>query len=537
MVRVPFTAEMLGLEGGKGSLVGSYNKRFTATNGVNAERACLADLLAAAALGRARSDFGVWLLPRGRAPVYLRLAGAAKWSEWHKKNQAKACRPPSKPLPIADIAVYPPAAQQQFESMSYVPVLTATASRQPAEGVAHRTPLRVLDVVLPFDHTAEPPPGSGVVRVGGPGALEAGTQLAFQEAMRRPLRLWGLRGAVLLHHPSDPSTAGIFEPFIGQGKGHSAKPLTPEECPVLARGYRHDPRLPLVATGCMDGWVQPALVYFPSLFDIAGVWEALSQEEARRITKLRRSCELGKASILAFQLNPSFTIQQAIAKIADVRAAWFHGCIHLRWALQCAPACSQIHNFPEARCKKRNAEGEVIDPGAVRLVRSAEKCPAKAAFKGIVLPLCKMAQHVLLNAPASVTPQVLAILRDKLPLGLRFSYASLNIFWDADVDPENLPERRFDHLKKRWTRLRSGEGHSGLYVHRDQHNRGFGAVLIFGDFQGFDQRYVTLSLELPCPGWSLVIGDFEARLPLCRLREPAALPPVCALPRRRCCTP
>ena len=399
MVRVPFTAEMLGLEGGKGSLVGSYNKRFTATNGVNAERACLADLLAAAALGRARSDFGVWLLPRGRAPVYLRLAGAAKWSEWHKKNQAKPCRPPSKPLPIADIAVYPPAAQQQFESMSYVPVLTATASRQPAEGVAHRTPLRVLDVVLPFDHTAEPPPGSGVVRVGGPGALEAGTQLAFQEAMRRPLRLWGLRGAVLLHHPSDPSTAGIFEPFIGQGKGHSAKPLTPEECPVLARGYRHDPRLPLVATGCMDGWVQPALVYFPSLFDIAGVWEALSQEEARRITKLRRSCELGKASILAFQLNPSFTIQQAIAKIADVRAAWFHGCIHLRWALQCAPACSQIHNFPEARCKKRNAEGEVIDPGAVRLVRSAEKCPAKAAFKRIVLPLCKMAQHVLLNAP------------------------------------------------------------------------------------------------------------------------------------------
>ena len=63
------------------------------------------------------------------------------------------------------------------------------------------------------------------------------------------------------------------------------------------------------------------------------------------------------------------------------------------------------------------------------------------------------------------------------------------------------------------------------------------AVLIFGDFQGFDQRYVTLSLELPCPGWSLVIGDFEARLPLCRLREPTALSPVCALPHRRCCTP
>ena len=97
-------------------------------------------------------------------------------------------------------------------------------------------------------------------------------------------------------------------------------------------------------------------------------------------------------------------------------------------------------------------------PGILTSQKITSKDPAKAAFKRIVIPLCKMAQHVLLNAPASVTPQVLAILRDKLPLGLKFSYASLNIFWDADVDPENLPKRRFDHLKKGWTCLRSGEG-------------------------------------------------------------------------------
>lgn len=251
--------------------------------------------------------------------MYLRLTGAAKWAEWYKRSKAAPCRQPSKSLPVADIAIYPPAAQQQFESMARVPVLTAS-SPQPAEGMA-RSPLRVVRVGLPFDHMAEPPPpGMAAVRILGPAASDPGTQLAFQESMRRPLRHWGMREAVLLHHPSDPSAAGIFEPFIGQGKGHSAKPLTPEECPVLARAYRQDPRLPLVATGCMDGCVQPALVYFPSLFDIGGVWEALSGEECRLIAKLRQSCQLGKASLLAFQLNSSFTIQRAIAKIANTLA-------------------------------------------------------------------------------------------------------------------------------------------------------------------------------------------------------------------------
>ena len=81
MVGITLTAELLGVSGGHGSMVG-YNKRFSAMNGRNANLACLADMQAAAALGRAWSDFGLWLLPRGRAPVYLRLTGAAKWAEW-----------------------------------------------------------------------------------------------------------------------------------------------------------------------------------------------------------------------------------------------------------------------------------------------------------------------------------------------------------------------------------------------------------------------------------------------------------------------
>ena len=52
--------------------------------------------------------------------------------------------------------------------------------------------------------------------------------------------------------------------------------------------------------------------------------------------------------------------------------------------------------------------------------------------------------------------------------------------------------------------------HKGLYLHRDQNNDGWGVVLIFGaNLKGFDQRYITYALRLPCPGWSLVIGDFR----------------------------
>ena len=34
--------------------------------------------------------------------------------------------------------------------------------------------------------------------------------------------------------------------------------------------------------------------------------------------------------------------------------------------------------------------------------------------------------------------------------------------------------------------------------------------MIFGcDIVGFDQRYVTYALRLPCPGWSIVLGDYR----------------------------
>ena len=52
--------------------------------------------------------------------------------------------------------------------------------------------------------------------------------------------------------------------------------------------------------------------------------------------------------------------------------------------------------------------------------------------------------------------------------------------------------------------------HHGLYLHKDHNNWSFGVILIFGcDINGFDQRYVTYALRLPCPGWSLVLGDYR----------------------------
>ena len=51
--------------------------------------------------------------------------------------------------------------------------------------------------------------------------------------------------------------------------------------------------------------------------------------------------------------------------------------------------------------------------------------------------------------------------------------------------------------------------HPGLYLHKDHNNWSFGVILIFGcDIIGFDQRYVTYALRLPCPGWSLVLRDY-----------------------------
>ena len=115
---------------------------------------CNADMQAAAALGRARSDFGLWLLPRDRGPIYLRLKGAAEWARWHKQSQSGPCRQPSKPLPVADITTYPPAAQQQFEAE----VERRASEAEAAEGESEVEGCIDLDDESEVEEAPPPPP-------------------------------------------------------------------------------------------------------------------------------------------------------------------------------------------------------------------------------------------------------------------------------------------------------------------------------------------------------------------------------------------
>ena len=87
------------------------------------------------------------------------------------------------------------------------------------------------------------------------------------------------------------------------------------------------------------------------------------------------------------------------------------------------------------------------------------------------------------------------------------SYLSLNIYFDGD-SWTGCPTLFYSKQRKKWLPITNS--HHGLYLHKDHNNWSFGVVLIFGcDINGFDQRYVTYALRLPCPGWSLVLGDYQ----------------------------
>jgi hypothetical protein len=90
--------------------------------------------------------------------------------------------------------------------------------------------------------------------------------------------------------------------------------------------------------------------------------------------------------------------------------------------------------------------------------------------------------------------------------GVECSYVALNIFWSAGLSPR-LPDTWRDNAKDHQP---LGARHGGLYLHRDNNNDKMGAISVWGAaLEGFDQRYVTLSLRLPVLGWSLIIGDFR----------------------------
>ena len=128
-----------------------------------------------------------------------------------------------------------------------------------------------------------------------------------------------------------------------------------------------------------------------------------------------------------------------------------------------------------------------------------------ALLYGLVAPVARVAQAYLRQLSPDICPPLMPEVQFKpFADGLEFSYVSLNVYYDALTVPQ-LPKYWYHNKEKR----RLSSQHAGLYLHRDDNNDGWGAILVFGvDMRGFEQGYVTLSLELPMSGWSLVLRNF-----------------------------
>ena len=167
--------------------------------------------------------------------------------------------------------------------------------------------------------------------------------------------------------------------------------------------------------------------------------------------------------------------------------------------------CAEVHNFMFNIKNKIVKKGVVIQQGIVKMVRLVLlKNSPKEAFSKLIIPLTKIAEFYLLHLPEG-------LFEHRLPGAGSFfnsecSYLSLNIYFDEN-SWSGWPKLYYSMTRKK--RLPITNTHHGLYLHKDHNIWTFGGILIFGcDINGFDQRYVTYALCLPCPGWSLVLGDY-----------------------------
>ena len=507
MPKLSINAELAGVTTG----LTQYQKRLVALDNASATNASLSDARAARALGRPLTDFGLWSR-RTYGDIYFRLVRAAKFS----KMVEKAALPPStsrkhpdNALPTSSLTDYPPSLHTEYarvaaQSDRPAVQLTPTCTESP------RGTMLCGRVLLAPDHLVDQSPLQ-IQDATQPAQVRA----AAHGLMHRCLHRLGLHECQLLHHPSEPRENGIFADVAGTI-------LRAEGDARLARAYEHAADAPLLVTsGGGDRPTRPELLYIPSVLKLDDVWEAaLDADETRRLKRLMKACS-STASLMAFRLNDYYTIESAINELAPCKGLYHNNALHIRWSLHCNTNCAAIHQFPGKRRRTRSSDGTVIDPGNVKLCWSAGapghrdgaaqttgRMGAKAAFTEIVVPLAKVIETVLAVAiPEALQAQLLPDVRRVLDLfDLDHNYLSVNIFWSPSASPR-LPKYYYDRSKKR---KRLGERHAGLYVHRDENNAGWGAVLIFGaDLDGFEQRYITLSLKLPCPGWSLVVGDFR----------------------------
>ena len=298
-----------------------------------------------------------------------------------------------------------------------------------------------------------------------------------------------------LYHLYDPHVAGIYCPFI-------EKLIDDSTHPTINKAFVHDPTHPLLASS--DKGID--LIFVPSIYSAVDSWkQCLTEDELVVINNLRIACT-DLWLLLDFQLNEKFTIRSAIDAVSKMKTQYHHDVLHLRYSYHTISMCAEVHNFTSDRKKKVIKKGVVIQQGMVKMVRSVLlKNSPKAAFSKIVIPLTKIAEFYLHQLP-------FGLFEHKLPAAGSFfnrecSYLSLNIYFD-EQSWIGCPKCFYSKSKKMWMPIT--DNHRGLYLHKDYNNWSFGVILVFGcDINGFDQRYVTYALRLPCPGWSLILGDYR----------------------------
>ena len=298
-----------------------------------------------------------------------------------------------------------------------------------------------------------------------------------------------------LHHLRDPHLMGIYGPF-------NDKEIQDDTLPTIANAFVHDPSHPLLATS--NNGID--LIFIPTIHSAFDSWHhCLTKNEAELITKLKCACT-DLDSLLNYQLTDNYTIRTAIDALSRKEQEYHHDVLHLRYCYHTISVCAEVHNFTSDIKNKIMNNGVVVQQGIVKMVRSVLlKNSPKEAFSNLVIPLSKIAEFYLLQLPKGMFER-------RLPNAGSFfnsecSYLSLNIYFDGN-SWTGCPALFYSKQKKKWlTRINS---HHGLYLHTDDNNWSFGVVLIFGcDIKGFDQRYVTYALRLPCPGWCLVLGDYR----------------------------
>jgi hypothetical protein len=404
-----------------------------------------------------------------------------------------------------------PQPQQPPELAASLDIAATIADVLMPHGAVRRQPPRCVSVVGVVDHndlTAATSPLHLHAFISGAAATCA-LRMCSVQTMRRCLTEMGISLYDVLFHPGDPRSDGMYGPFNHQGKAHNHGGRQIDQSGLVEKFYRPSAERPLLAIAKQG----PELLYIGNIFGSSDVWRhSLSANEITMIERLRVACG-SVDTLLSFELANGFSIHSATTAVAHSAQAWFHGCVHLRWAYHCAAGCSAIHDFDEKRYRQYNAKGEVIDCGSVTLTSSQRDSHggAKAALLDIAGPLGLLAQAYLLLLPEHLRPPALPEVgfTPWWP-GLFYTYLSLNIYWDTTTAP-TLPTRWYDRRAGKW--MQQQRQHGGLYLHRDQNNDGWGAVLTFGvEWKGYEQGYVTLALELPCPGWSLVIGNYRSLL-------------------------